>query len=335
MRTAHPLRRRGFTLIELLTVIAIISLLIGVLVPAISAAKTAAKKSSTRALIEALSKGCEMFQRDFQRYPRSGGPNPFEPPGANIQLSGAQWLILELAGPDTKGYVAGDQYRYPDADANGLIDYLDWQKYYDASDPNAAAFHRFGPYAQLEGKVAQTPEYFARNTSATRLLPPALDATNGGAAGSSSWNNGRLPFAVDAFGMPVLYYVANDQATLPFSDPADTGGINGVPRPGRYTQRDNETLTGSEEDGLVGIDLGAGTDHPMKYLGWGVGAPNAAPPVRSFAGAAYDRALFEQNRTSDGIGGKVWPHRPDTFMFFAPGPDAQYGTPDDVANFEH
>jgi hypothetical protein len=241
-----------------------------------------------------------------------------------------------LAGPDTKGYVALDQYRYPDANGNEILgEPADWRLYYDASDPNAASYHRFGPYAQLEGKVAQTPDYFAKNTSAARTLPPALDPSNG-AAGTSSWNNGRLPFAVDAFGFPVLYYVANDQATLPFSDMNDTGGVGGLPRPGRYTEWDNATLTGTEVSSgpATGIDLGDGTDHPLKYLGWAVSDRNKEPAMKSFAGAAYDRTMFEQNKI-DATHGKVWPHRPDTFLFIAAGPDALYGTPDDVANFEH
>jgi prepilin-type N-terminal cleavage/methylation domain-containing protein len=325
MRTAHRKRRRGFTLIELLTVIAIISLLIGVLVPAVSAAKTAAKKASTRGLIEALSKGCEMFQRDFQRYPRSTNMrNPFE--SSIVQLSGAQWLILELAGPDTKGYVAADQYRYPEVAGDPLtVDWQDWQKYYDASDPNAAGLHRFGPYAQLEGKVAQTPEYFKNNTSATHMLPAAL--THGDStAGNSDWSNGRLPFAVDAFGFPVLYYAANDQATLPFSDPADYG--EGV-IPGRYTQWDNAAFTGTDSGYGVttGIDLGAGRSHPAGLTGWVATALNVVS-TKSFAGLVYDQALFQQSQ-------KVWPRRPDTFLFIAAGPDATYGTPDDVTNFEH
>ncbi len=330
MRIAHPVRRRGFTLIELLTVIAIISLLIGVLVPAVSAARNSAKKASTQNLIESIGKGCEMFQRDFERYPRSTNMrNPFEPESANIQLCGAQWVILELAGADMQGYVAGDKYRYPDTDGDGTVNEVDWQKYYDPAFSDS--FHRYGPYVQLDGRAAQSPGYFRDRMGAT--LPDVLDPEKP-AAGTSDWNNGRLPFAVDAFGFPVLYYAANDQATLPFTDPADTGPSGEGWRPGRYTQWDNQAFTGSDYYGSTGIDLGGGTDHPLRYLGWAVATATTVPDSKSFAGAVYDRGLFEQNRKTDGTG-KVWPHRPDTFIFISAGKDALYGTSDDVMNFEN
>jgi prepilin-type N-terminal cleavage/methylation domain-containing protein len=337
MRTAHPTRRRGFTLIELLTVIAIISLLIGVLVPAVSAAKNAAKRASTQNLIDKLGQGCGMFQRDFERYPRSSGLNPFEPNDPLVWLSGAQWLILELAGADLKGYAAGDQYRYPDVAPVGapdtVIDFQDWLEYYSANP--AGEYHRFGPYVQLDGKAAQSPQYYLDNTSASRSLPPALTQGNA-AAGTSDWNNGRLPFAVDAFGFPVLYYVANDQASLPFSDPQDAGGVGNTMRPGRYTQWDNTPFTGSANGAITGIDLGGGTSHPLYWLGWSVTDPNRIDPAhpQSFAGVVYDRALFDQNRQADGTG-KIWPHCPNTFIFISAGKDAMYGTSDDVMNFEN
>jgi len=325
MQTVHRVPRRGFTLIELLTVIAIISLLIGVLVPAVSAAKNAAKRASTQNLIDKLGQGCEAFHGAFERYPRSSGANPFEPNDPRVWLSGAQWLILELAGADLKGYVASDQHLYPSAvDGSPTLSatYTDWQKYYDPAF-TVFEFRRYGPYVQLDGKAAQSPTYYRDNTSATRSLPSALtpgDPT----AGASNWNNGRLPFAVDAFGFPVLYYVANDQAKLPFSDSA----------PGRYAQWDNTPFTGSDVGSVPGFDLGAGADHPLKYLGWAATDPNVVPATKSFAGVVYDRALFEQNRQADGTG-KVWPHRPDTFIIISAGKDAMYGSSDDVANFEN
>lgn len=331
MRNAGRHPQRGFTLIEVLTVIAIISLLIGVLVPAVSAARNQAKKASTQSMIESLAKGCEMFHRDFERYPRSSGYNPFEPstPTSGIALSGAQWLILELAGADLKGYVASDKYRYPSrVDGAPILSPsdADWREYYN---PNFTAFEfrRYGPYVQLEGKMAQSPGYYKDNTSPTQSLPEVLDPAKA-AAGTSDWNNGRLPFAVDAFGFPVLYYVANEQAVLPFSDPDDVPPGGGDPRPGRYTQWDNTPFTGSDYGDIAGIDVGGGTSHPLRWLGWESGTPTAIARQDSFAGSVYDRALHTQNQ-------KVWPHRPDTFLFISAGKDALYGTSDDVANFEN
>jgi hypothetical protein len=85
---------------------------------------------------------------------------------------------------------------------------------------------------------------------------------------------------------------------------------------------------------VPGFDLGGGADHPLKYLGWAATDPNVVPPPKSFAAVVYDRALFEQNKT-DSTHGKVWPHRPDTFLFISAGKDAMYGSSDDVMNFEN
>ncbi|MCK4341274.1 MAG: prepilin-type N-terminal cleavage/methylation domain-containing protein [Phycisphaerae bacterium] len=326
----------GFTLVELLVVIAIIGLLIGILVPAVSGVKDQGKKVSTRSLLETLGKGCEAFHGDFERYPRSSSGNPFEAttyeagPGGTgseaIPLSGAQWLILELAGADLKGYVMVDPNHNYDANNDGILNQEDWWLYYDPTVSGNESLHRFGPYVPLDGKVVQTPEQFGGT------LPPLLDP-NDSNAGVSDWNNGRLPFAIDAFGYPVLYYRANEHALKPFTD-HDAGR----PMVGRYDQWDNDAFTGSVT-GSLGFDLGGGIvdsetgqHHWLYELGWSVTRPSFRPEENTFADAVFDAQLFEQ-QGQGGEQGRVWPHRPDTFLLISPGKDAVYGTSDDVMNF--
>jgi prepilin-type N-terminal cleavage/methylation domain-containing protein len=333
MQSHGPTTKRGFTLVELLTVIAIISLLIGLLVPAIGHARKAAKKASSQNLLGVLGKGAEMFHKDFERYPRSQGPNPFEATAyqtpATPALSGAQWLLLEMAGADFKGYAAPDKDRYYDvAPADGVVNDLDWLACYDPNDTTYSnAVHRYGPYVNLEGTAAQSPLFYRDRTSASHTLPAILDPN--GAAGASARNNGTLAFAVDAFGGPVLYYRANDQAKHPFTRWLSSSDRDYI---GRYDLADNWEFTGANFEGepLSGMDLGDGAVHPLATLGWDPALPTQKPTPKSFADKLYDQTLFEQQGQPTG---KVWPYRPETFILLTPGPDLLYGTPDDVTDF--
>lgn len=333
---ASKTRARAFTLVELLAVIAIISLLIGLLIPAISKAREAAKNASSKNLLSVLEKGCEQFHAELGRYPKSNGGNPFEDSSysgtPSVELSGAQWLILELAGANLNGYVMKDKSHYYDVDGDGRITEYDWEQVYSATpdDPNAN-YNRFGPFVALDGKTAQSPEYFKANTSVTGQLPDILDSQKAAAGTSPTRNNGKLPFAVDAFGFPVLYYVANEHAKLPFTEwSGDTRETIGV-----YDQADNWQFTGSEQKGKAGFDWGGGSQHKFYELGWSNDSPTARPTAGTFAAAVYDAAIFDQGKTGTGEGatGKVWPRRPSTFLLVAPGKDAIWGTADDIANY--
>lgn len=321
---------RGFTLIELMTVIAIIVLLIAILIPSLNAARVQAKKSSTAGLINSVERGCEMFQTDFQQYPQSRGYNPFEPQGDNVLLMGAQWLGLQLVGPDMRGIVDWRDLRN-DSDNDQDIDQDDWLDWY-ALNPTRE-YSRMGPYATVDGDAVQSLVTYPNVKSDVALWPEEL------AAGSSDWFNERIPFFVDAFSNPVLYYRANPKVNAPFT--TGTPGSDFVV--GRYDQADNAYLTGSSgaqgrypSIDTPGWDLaGAGYlgnyAHDLGEFGY-IEDQLTFPEPKTFAAFFCDGTIFDNTRNAAGEG-RLWPHKPDSFVLISAGEDATYGTMDDITNF--
>lgn len=317
--------RSGFTLVELLTVIAIISLLIGILIPSLSAARTQAKATKTTAMFSSLGKAIEMFRNDNDRYPQSNGRNPFESGGSAPFLSGAQWLGLQLLGADRKGFVKPISTN--DTDNNGVIDNRDWLEWYALTPTTTKSYARNAPYMEPGSRDVATPETYQTDFAPGGPAPASLTA------GSSVWNNARLPFFVDSFGFPVLFYAANEGAERPFS----TGTRNTLVM-GRYDQSDNIQFAGTNAANGVnfsgseeGWDLGGGLPHKIKELGWDPTRPNEQPAGNTFAHAFFNVQTFEATRQG-ATQGKVWPRNPDTFILLSPGPDGVWGTTDDISN---
>jgi prepilin-type N-terminal cleavage/methylation domain-containing protein len=321
------LSKTAFTLVELLTVIAIIALLIGLLVPALSQVRVQAKRSAVQATLKAIGDGCEMFHQEMDRYPQSGGVSPFEAAGSKVHLSGAQWLGLQLLGPDFLGFVKPDRNQNDSqpSGGDGIIDNRDWLDWY--SDKPSRKFARFGPYVTSDGKNAQSPLTYKQNNSSVGPLPASLTD------GSSDFNNGQLPFFVDTFRFPILYYAASAGATEPYTTRSGTGL-----KYGRYDQTDNAAITGSEGNGAndksePGFDLGSGEPHRLAILGWDPARPRELPPEDTFAYETYDLGAFKQGSRDGGKTGRVWPLNPDRFLLISPGHDGIYGTNDDIRNF--
>lgn len=328
----HKHRAAGFTLVELLTVIAIITLLISVLIPSVAAIRNQGKDTATAAQIKALSDACEVFRNDVGNYPDSRGFNPFE--SGEVELMGANWLALQLVGVDSRGYVRPTLEN--DSNGDREINELDWLDWYDL-DP-ARDYTRLGPYVEPDPEKLQTIIGLSRQDFELGAIPSGLFGTNeGGAGGSSVWDNGRIPFFVDAHGFPILYYRANRNAEQPYTTGTENGLIVGT-----YDQADNAFYTGSDGDdgrfpiNTPGADLAATATnpntfrHPIGLLGYTPGY-SQFPQEDTFARFTYDEEIFE--RTLQGVRGRIVPRNPDTFLLISAGRDGLWGNENDITNF--
>lgn len=334
MNIAPTRNRPGFTLVELMTVIAIIVLLVGILIPALHSARTQAKQTATGALLSSLDRGCELFRGDLKRYPDSRGPNPFEG-DPDIRAMGAQWLAMQLVGVDSRGFVEpalkNDSGATPSS-RDGVIDLDDWDDWYSLTPTRE--YTRLGPYADVDAKSLRTVTTFEEDNPDTPAPGPLADQ-------SADWSLGRLPFFVDAFGYPVLYYRANPRMDAPFTTLTPNDGDFSV---GRYDQSDNAWFTGS--DGAngrwpidsPGWDLTGTANYPYNTFAHALGdfgyEPDQTtwPLPRTFAEFVCDENVFANTERSGQ--GRLWPVKPDTFLLISTGKDGVYGTGDDITNFK-
>lgn len=316
MRNSKPQPVRAFTLIELLAVVAIIALLMGILIPSLQAVRNQAKRTKAATLISSLEKACEAFNADNGRYPRSAGNNPFEG-SDNVQLSGAQWLGLQLVGANHMGYVK--PIRSNDSNADGIIDQDDWDDWY--SGEPSREYARLGPYVPANADVVTWIEKYKNDHPNP---PGSLED------GSSAWSNGKVPFFIDPYGYPVLYYRANASAKYPVT----TGSGTDI-APGVYSQADNVQFTGGEGDAqaFYGYDFaGLGKSHLMSELGFTRDAGLSTITPETFTSAIHNRNIFEATKRGDS--GRIWPYNDKTFLIISPGRDGLFGTGDDIANFK-
>jgi type II secretory pathway pseudopilin PulG len=290
-------RKAAFTIVELLTVMSIIIILMGLLAPAMNRVRRFARRVSQKNQFHSIEVALELFRSEFDGYPDSGALDGSTPAGG-IPYCGAMKLAEAMMGQDLLGFHPDSRFR-SDGMGGGT---LPVPLYAPATERQRKEY----VYLPLE------------QANAYRL--------------SDIYTNAEPPFEADRFvlcdvytrttnlttgkriGMPILYFKANTSNAR--HDPMD------LPLPGNdkgqvYNYLDNDEL----------VKLG---------MPWN---PTAAHPIASMGttpeGVAADPSIFYQNIWNAKIPlPAVKPYRLDSFILMSAGFDGEYGTPDDVFNFE-
>ncbi|MBP7937659.1 MAG: type II secretion system protein [Phycisphaerae bacterium] len=308
-------RRAGFTLVELMVVIGVIALLIAIVLPAVNNARIKAKAAASKATISVLESGTEQYRASDRlegAYPPSAAVaavSPHETGSALRAFYGANLIAWALVGADmlgTPGFrdvnnvTPGGRPGWADDTGINLEAVKSMSGLY-ALDGGKPVHQRQGPFVDVSKLV-----FPKRESNGTKFEI---------AASKTKLNS--ICF-LDSFGQPILYYRAKSTGRWPVTNSAEVDGI--------YDQRDNSWFTGSPLSGSEFMNLGAGP-HPMATLH----GPNGQVSNQAIdsGGNSFVRTVWNPAA----VGAVPRPHNADKFILISAGPDALYGTADDVANF--
>jgi len=190
----RPSRRAGFTLVELLTVLFIIALVIAIIIPAVAGARNAARRAATLSLMSNVTQAAKQFELDNRRAPGYFSPAQMgSVENVGRGFTAMKNVLLDLAGGVTQA---------ASAPASGI---------YDDVGPVAAGAVTVdtGQIGAPTGKgAASTKTYF----SPDRTYFKAMNQANQLSAGGMTAGNREMPELVDAWGAPILAWVADDRA---------------------------------------------------------------------------------------------------------------------------
>ncbi|MBN1505354.1 MAG: type II secretion system protein [Sedimentisphaerales bacterium] len=286
---------RAFTIVELLTVMSIIVILIGLLVPALNKVKQYATNVRQKAQFHSIEAALELFDSQFGGYPDSG----FAAAGTTgaDAYCGALKLCEAMMGQDLMGFHPDSVFR-SDGRASRLLA-TGTPVWVDLYTPDTMS-SRPGPFLPLE------------NANAYRLKDIY------GEGQTAPFNEDRFVLC-DVFnrvtntetgrriGMPVLYYKANTSKQVhDLTNPNNPDNI--------YNYRDNADL----------LRLGMPWDTPTRLhrlLSYS-GTPPEPEGQRFYWNIRNEKVSVPR------------PYKADSYILISAGWDGEYGTADDICNFD-
>ena len=286
--------RNGFTLIELLVVIGIIALLLSISVPALNVARKRAREVANKASLNSMATALESFNNDHGSYPSSRFRNAIAVGNFNGGVGN---------GIDTGAHILVESMM-------GL-DFIGYQKEhwyhvddgsgnYPAGTPldlNNSETRRWGPYVDPEkvelGKMADVHPGSIESDLIDNTNSVFIDSINAGEEKA------------------ILYYRARSNARLLYdSTDSDNGTI--------YRYGDNQLITQDTAPGAgPGDKFHPQLDEHNKFY----------------------RFIWDDRTGIDATGNPVVtsfnarPYNQDSFILINAGIDGQYGTEDDITNF--
>ena len=339
---AATVRRGAFTLVEMMVVVAIIALLLAALLPAFSAVKTQAKYAQANAQFKALDTGINAFRAEAAlggALPPSSSDDPTpanrqkiaDPKGTSptppVRVAGAHLLVQAMIGADGLGTPGFRDVSKP-ADGRWSNDthqgVQQGQEGIYAIDVTTGKekFPRYGGAGYVDEKMKERAESLQDLINEGKVLNPPTSADIA--------VNERM--FMDPWDHPILYYKANPTSLR-------MTGASGTPvKPGIYWQEDNAIITGSEE-GLLGevkgLDFGASTDeHGQQHWIHGAKSPDPSVKVIDVASQVDDyKHTFARFILDGSVKARPTPVQKDSYLLISAGPDAIYGSDDDVLNW--
>jgi len=292
-------KKAAFTIVELLTVMSIIVILIGVLLPALAGVRRFASKVKQMAQFHSIDAAIELFNNEFDGYPPSSALDP-----TDNEYCGAMKLCEAMMGQDMLGFHTNSIYRSDGLDAAGTTKLYGLAVSDLGYADNLKA--RKGPFLPSEGVNAYAISDIYQSPD-----PPFGDPCDLVLCDVYT----RPLLTGKKTGMPVLYYKANTANSLHYN-PADP---TNPPPPSNPTEDAGNIYNYYDNQDLVKLGKP-----------WVGGLPSSLEKRHSLENV--DR--FYKSTRSHKITTASRPYRADSYILLSAGYDGEYGTADDLFNFE-
>ena len=315
--------KRAFTIIELLTVMSIIVILISLLVPALTRVKRFAKRVKQKAQFHSISVALDLYNAEFDGYPPSDELDP------DLQsYCGAMKLAEAMVGQDLLGFHPDSTFRN-DLTSDGTIPLYTMPSF--PNPPPTNLMSRRGPYLELGNANA----YKIKNIYGIGNVAP-FDGDR--YVLCDIYNKVTLlrdtsdpeDRTAGKAGMPILYYKADTSKTT--HDISNMNNLQNI-----YDYKDNDELVqcGMPFDPSGLVHLMDSTSQSTRHL-----APDNVSDGLIFYVKKDSGGVIEDPRTLNmktlnmTVPSRNRPQRADSYILISAGFDGEYGTPDDIFNFE-